>query len=182
MDGRLTIASRGVIRFSMKYLLLIISLWVSAAYAETAKLTQDTQAVKQQVLQLNKDLYQLEKELLSPATTEISYYFSLRGVKDFQPLALEVKTEGIATVSHLYTEREVEALRMGAVHPVASNSIGPGLHRVEIIVRGKDKSGAERHITLNDQVEKQTGPLLLEIVVGDNQGAAEPFVQLDTWQ
>ena len=170
-------------RFFMKYTLLIMSLWIgSIQAAEVATLTQDTQAVKQAVLQLNKDLYELEKQLLSPATTEVSFYLSFRGLKDFIPLALEVNTQGAPSVHHLYTEREVEALRMGAVQPVASRNIGPGLHDVDVILRGKNRDGVEKVISLQEQVEKQTAPLLLEILVTDNQGSTDPIAQLNTWR
>lgn len=165
----------------MKYLLLALSLWVGGVAAETALLAQDAQRVKEQVLQLNKDLYQLEKDLLSPATTEIAFYLSLRATRYFSPLSVEINTQGIPSIHHLYTEREVEALLMGAVHPIASDNIGPGAHQVEVIVRGKDESGAEQVIKMAQQVEKQAAPLLLEIVVSDNRGASAAVMQLTTW-
>lgn len=167
----------------MRLLALLASIMLACmpTHADNgARLTQDTQAVKNAVLELNKDLYQLEQQLLSPATTQISFYFSLRGVKNFTPLALEINASGLPAIHHIYTERQLEALRMGAVQPVTSDNIGPGEHSVAIVVRGKDSKGYEQVLELQETVEKQSEPLLLEIALTDSQGG-HAQVQLHTW-
>lgn len=133
------------------------------------------------MLELNKDLYQLEQELLSPATTQIAIYFSLRGATGFTPFALEVKAGKLPTVHHVYTEREVEALRMGAVQPVASDNIGPGEQTIAVTIRGQDDRGQEQIIAFEETVEKRSEPLLLEVVVTDSSQRGAASAHLTTW-
>lgn len=44
---------------------------------QASQLSTKAASIKQSVLDLNRDLYQLEEELLSPATTRAAVYFSL---------------------------------------------------------------------------------------------------------
>ena len=47
------------------------------ASMQASQLSVKASGIKQSVLELNRDLYQLEEELLSPATTRAAVYFSL---------------------------------------------------------------------------------------------------------
>lgn len=164
----------------MKYLLLILAALSMPTLADSAKLTQDVQAVKNAVLELNKDLYQLERELLSPSSTQLAYYFALRGVDDFIPLSIEIKTENLPPVHHVYTERQITALKMGAVQPLLSTNIGPGEHSMEVTVRGENSRGQEQVIVLNKVIEKVAEPLLLEIAL--NQEQRTVYLELNVWR
>lgn len=161
----------------MNHWLLILAAVPALALADTAGITQDVTAVKQTVLELNRSLYQLEEELISPATTQIALYVSLRSTAGFEPLAIDVQAGQLPPVHHIYTERQIQALRMGAVQPLASSGIGPGHHRVQVTVRGVDSAGREQQLTLEEMVEKTASPLLLEVVIADDAAG----LQLRTW-
>ena len=122
--------------------------------AEEARLGQDIEAVKRSVLELNQQLYALEEDLLSPATTRAAFYFSLSHGEFFEPLSIEIKASGMQPVQHIYTERQVTALRMGAVQPLAQLNMGPGKHDLHVLVRGVDQLGQQRQLVIREQVEK----------------------------
>ncbi len=66
-------------------------------------------------MDLNRDLFILEEELLFPANTQVAVFVSLDVGEFFALDALELKLDGKQVSSYLYTEREVEALHRGGV-------------------------------------------------------------------
>lgn len=165
----------------LRYFLLPLLLQATLVYAEDAKVNQEVAEVKKAVLALNQELYQLEKDLLSPATTQIAFYLSLANGKYFEPLAIDIKAGDLPAIRHVYTERQVQALRMGAVQPLASENIGPGKHNLAVTVRGKDGQGQEQTLTLNAEVEKSAAPLMLEVLLRDDSNTKQATASLRVW-
>lgn len=164
---------------SVLAVLLIAAAMVSQA--NQAEVSEDIRSVKQAVLQLNKELYALEEDLLSPATTRAAFYFSLAYGEFFEPLSVEVTSDDFDPVQHIYTERQINALRMGAVHPLAQMNLGPGNHQLRVVVRGVDHLGQNRELVINEMVEKNEQPLLLEIVIDDNVELKASTARLKRW-
>ena len=163
-------------------LMLGLSLQAAAQQEQqSASLTQDIQSVKQAVLELNKDLYALEEDLLSPATTRAAFYLSLAYGEFFEPLSVEVTSQGMEPVQHIYTERQVSALRMGAVQPLAQLNMGPGNHKLRVVIRGVDHLGQNRELVISEVVEKTDQPLLLEIVILDEGRGKTASARLKRW-
>jgi len=163
---------------------LALSLMASAAGSndrEAANVANDIQAIKRAVLELNKDLYALEEDLLSPATTRAAFYFSLAYGEFFEPLSVEISAQGMETVQHIYTERQVAALRMGAVQPLAQLNIGPGNHLFTVVLRGVDHLGQNRELVIRQEVEKTDQPLLMEILVSDKNQLKSASAELRKW-
>lgn len=165
----------------MKYFWLCVLLLTADVYADRAQLAADVSNVKQSVLELNQALYQLEQDLLSPSTTQIAFYVSLRSGEYFEPLGLEIRAGNLPPVHHLYTERQVQALRLGAVQPVASMNIGPGRHQVQAILKGVDQKGQPKELTITQIVEKTAKPLLLEVVISDMPEQRLAEARLRAW-
>ncbi|WP_320820622.1 hypothetical protein [Thalassolituus sp.] len=151
------------------------------ANAEDAAIRQDVESVKQSVLELNTDLYQLEKDLLSPATTRAAFHLSLSHGEYFEPLSIELSVDGESQIQHIYTERQVKALRMGAVQPLGNVNLSPGKHTVRAVVRGVDHLGQGRELIAEDIVEKTSKPLLTELVIQDFVERQSARVQLKYW-
>lgn len=162
-------------------LLLALTGLPLSGHAEDAQITQDIAAVKRSVLELNKDLYELEEALISPATLRAALYFSLNYGEYFEPLSLEITLPGITPVQHIYTERQVDTLRMGAVQPLAEINLGPGKHPLRAVIRGVDDQGQQQELVLEQVVEKTDKPLLMEIVISDDKDNQSARAQLHVW-
>ncbi|WP_430462584.1 hypothetical protein ACQUQU_07305 [Thalassolituus sp. LLYu03] len=160
-----------------------LALFVISAFAaaEDAQIAGDIAGVKRSVLELNKDLYALEDALLSPATTRAALYLSLLHGEFFEPLSIEVTAEGMTPVHHIYTERQVSALRLGAVQPLAEMNLGPGRHALRAVVRGVDQLGQNRELVVEQTVEKTDKPLLMEVVINDNNERQSASAELRFW-
>ncbi len=165
----------------MKYIIIALTFFTLFANAQQPTLKKDISAAKNAVIELNQELNQLEQELLSPKGTEVAFYFSLRGGQYFVPLAVEISAQGLASIHHIYTEKEVKALRMGAVHPVGKSNIGAGKHKVNIQVKGVNQHGQPVTLAFDSEVEKTSAPLMLEVSVRDDESARKANAQLAVW-
>lgn len=165
----------------MKYLLLCTLLVSGSVFAEDAAIREDVRTVKESVLELNRDLYELERELLSPATTRAAFHVALNHGEFFEPLAIELSIDGDLELQHLYTERQVKALRMGAVQPLGDLNLAPGKHDVTVVVRGINHLGQGRELSITETVMKTGKPLITELVIVDREELQSARVQLKYW-
>ena len=87
----------------------------AAEGTEFHALDADVQDLKKEVLDLNKDLFLLEEELLFPSNTQVAVFVSM-DVGDFFGLdSVELKLDNKNVTNYLYTEREASALVKGGV-------------------------------------------------------------------
>ena len=76
-------------------------------------LDEDVQSLKKQVLDLNRDLFLLEEELLFPANSQVAFFISMDVGEYFDLDSVNLKIDGKEVANYLYTEREVSALIRG---------------------------------------------------------------------
>ncbi|MEQ3692929.1 MAG: hypothetical protein ABNH15_03895 [Alcanivorax sp.] len=165
----------------MKHLLICALLVSGTVFAEDAAIREDVRTVKESVLELNRDLYELERELLSPATTRAAFHVTLNHGEFFEPLSIELSVDGDMELQHLYTERQVKALRMGAVQPLGDLNLAPGKHDVTVVVRGINHLGQGRELSITETVTKTGKPLITELVIIDREELQSARVQLKYW-
>ena len=149
--------------------------------SQASQLSIKAAAIKQSVLDLNRDLYQLEEELLSPATTRAAIYFSLAQGEFFEPYSISVTVDDKQPIQYLYTKRQVNALREGAVQPLSNLNLGPGLHAIKVIAKGMDSNGKKRELVADEKIEKLDQPLYIELKVQDNIEKQSAELLISQW-
>ena len=82
---------------------------------ETRALDQDIQGLKKDVVDLNKELFILEEELLFPANTQVAVFLSMDVGEFFALDTVQLKIDQKEVINYLYTPREVDALLKGGV-------------------------------------------------------------------
>jgi hypothetical protein len=107
---------RGILAGLLLWPLLLAA--ESKAPAESG-IREDVQTLKQQVLELNRDLFLLEEELLFPSNTQISVFLSMNVGEFFQLDSVKIKIDGKEVADYLYTQREIDALVRGGVQQPA---------------------------------------------------------------
>jgi hypothetical protein len=148
---------------------------------QASQLSTKAASIKQSVLELNRDLYQLEEELLSPATTRAAVYFSLAYGQYFEPYSINITVDDKPSIQYLYTERQISALRDGAVQPLSNLNLGPGLHTLKAIAKGVDNNGMKRELILEERLEKLDQPLYLELKIQDNKKLKTAELLISQW-
>ena len=100
-------------------------------------LDRDVQDLKTEVLNLNRDLFLLEEELLFPANSQVAFFVSMDVGEYFDLDSVNLKIDGKEVANYLYTEREVGALHRGGVHRVHMANLKAGEHELIAIFTGR---------------------------------------------
>ena len=78
----------------------------------------------------------------------------------------QIKMDNKIVSQHLYTYKEVEALKFGGVQRIYTGNIKTGDHALVASFIGRSKSGNEYQRSENFTVTKAVGPKFVEIKIG----------------
>lgn len=149
---------------------------------ELKSLDGRVQALKKEVLEINRDLYVLEEELLFPANTQIAVFISV-DVGDFFDLdSVQLKLDDKIVANYLYTRREVEALHRGGVQQLYIGNVTSGDHELVAIFVGKGPNGRDYRRGADVKVEKGLGAKYLELKISDRSIKKQPEFVIKEWQ
>jgi len=155
----------------------------SAAPAGDFKsLDGEVQGLKKEVLDLNRDLFMLEEELLFPANTQVAVFVSLDVGTFFELDSVQLKVDNKEVANYLYTEREVEALNRGGVHRVYIGNLKVGKHELVAFFTGKGPHERDYKRGANLGFEKGVGAKYLELRISDRQSALQPEFRIREWE
>lgn len=125
-------------------------------------LDEQVQDIKNDVLGISSELSLLEEKLLFPSNTEISVFVSLADGTSFNPDAIKLKLDNKNVADHIYSFKEVEAMKRGGVQRVYTGNIQTGSHNMQVSVIGKT-GGSKETNTASHSVTKGVGPQFVEI-------------------
>jgi hypothetical protein len=152
------------------------------ATREFKNLDQEIQDLKKVVLDLNRDLFLLEEELLFPANTQVAVFISM-DVGDFFDLdSVTVKLNNKEVANYLYTKREVEALVRGGVHRLFLGNLKVGEHELVAIFSGKGPHERDYKRGATVEFEKGIGPKFVELQISDRQRKQQPEFVVKEWE
>ncbi len=162
-------------------LLLLLPVSVSAADTPAA-IDEQVQSLKSEVLNLNRDLFVLEEELLYPSSTQVAVFLSLDVGTFFKFDSAQVKIDDKIVANYLYTARELEALRRGGVHRIYMGNLSSGKHELVALFTGQGPNQRDyrRGATLN--FDKSVGPKYIELKIVDKEGKQQPDFQIREWE
>ena len=162
-------------------LLAFLSFTVSAAEKSPA-LEKQVQSLKKEVLELNKELFILEEDLLFPANTQFSIFLSMDIGQLFDLDSVQINIDGKNISNHLYTQREVNALKRGGVQRIYLGNIASGKHELVAFFTGKgpSKRDFKRGTTL--EIEKTSSPLFVELKIIDDLAKQQPQFKTKVWE
>ncbi len=140
-------------------------------------LDEQVQDIKQDVLQITTELSLLEEKLLFPSNTQVSLFVSLTGSEEMILDAMQIEMDGKVVAKHLYSSKEVEALRLGGVQRIYTGNINTGDHALVAKYIGRNASGDEFRGSSDFTVAKAVGPKFVEIIItgGNVAGNAISF-------
>ena len=155
---------------------------IQDADAEASELAKRTEDVKKQVIQLNRDLFLLEEDLLHPASTRLSIYVSMDYGSFFSIDSVKLQLDGKPVTAFLYTGKDVEALKRGAIHPLFTGSISTGKHELVAIFTGIGPRKREYKRAVSLDFEKTTSERAFEIQVVDSSSKIQPEFLIKKWK
>jgi hypothetical protein len=167
-----------------RFLLLLLFLGAacsSVTVADERTLGEQIEDIKQQTLQLNRDLFILEEELLFPSNTQMAVYLSLDVGTFFALDAVKLTVDGTVVANYLYTERQVDALQRGGIHRLYMGNVKNGAHEIVAVFTGRGPKGRDYRRATQLQIEKTSGAKNLELRITDSEALQQPEFSVREW-
>lgn len=168
---------------SFLFIFLLITLTVTSYAADKSPiLEKQVQDIKTEVLNLNKELFILEEDLLFPANTQFSIFLSMDIGQFFSLDSVEVNIDEKNIANHLYTEREIKALKRGGVQRIYLGNISSGKHELVAFFTGKGPSKRDFKRGTTITIEKTSSPLFVELKIIDDLLKQQPIFKTKVWE
>jgi hypothetical protein len=144
-------------------------------------LDQEVQGMKKEVIDLNKDLFVLQEELLFPANTQVAVYVSMDVGAFFALDSVTLKIDNKEVKNYLYTAREAEALLKGGVQEIYLGNLKVGKHELVAFFAGKGpvERAYKRGATII--FDKGVGAKYLELKITDRVSKHQPEFKIKDW-
>jgi hypothetical protein len=151
-----------------------------ASQNEMRSLDDQVQEMKTDVLGIATDLNQLEEQLLFPSNTQVSVFLSLSKQQSFRLDAVQLTIDGALATHHIYSFKELDALKSGGVQRLFTGNVASGEHQLEISIIGKLENGKDYKTSQQFTFSKGADPRLLGIALADPGSGGTP-IQLQDW-
>lgn len=143
---------------------------------------QDVQALKKELVALNRDLFKLEEEILYPASTQVAVFLSVNTGTFFQLDSVTLKLDDKEVANYLYTTREVEALHRGGVQKLYIGNLKSGQHELVAFFTGKGPHDVDYRRGATVTFDKSVGAKYVELRITDKASALQPEFAVRQWE
>src|ERR1700723_180788 len=154
----------------------------AAPAADFETLDQEVQGLKKDVIDLNKDLFVLEEQLLFPANTQVALYVSMDVGAFFALDSVTVKIDNKEVKNYLYTAREADALLKGGVQQIYLGNLKVGKHELVAFFTGKGPQERDYKRGATIAFDKGVGAKYLELKITDRVAKHQPEFLIKDWE
>jgi hypothetical protein len=138
-------------------------------------LDEQVQEVKSDVLSIAQELNRLEEKLLYPSGTQVAIFIALAKGDQMRLDAVRLQIDGQLVAHHIYSFKELEALRKGGVQRIYVGNVATGEHKLEVLVDGKLEGGADFSRTENFTFRKEVKPKMVELTLAGPRSGNTPI-------
>lgn len=149
---------------------------------DTRGLDEQVQGLKKDVVDLNRDLFVLEEELLFPANTQVAVFLSVDVGSFFALDSVQLKIDRKEVIDYMYTPREVEALLKGGVQRLYLGNLKVGQHELVAFFNGKGPNDRPYKRGASLKFDKGIGAKYLELKIDDRQRKLQPEFEIRDWE
>lgn len=143
---------------------------------------KEMQDLKEKLLQVNRDLFILEEDLLFPSSTQVNVFVSYDALEYFQLDGVTLKINDRPISNHLYTERELKAMNRGAVQRLFTGNLPVGEHELVAVVTGVGPEGRDYKRAVSLAFEKTSGTKYIELKIEGDDLRKQPGFRLKQWE
>jgi hypothetical protein len=154
----------------------------AAPPADFKTLDQEVQGLKKDVIDLNKDLFVLQEELLFPSNTQVALYVSMDVGAFFALDSVTIKIDNKVVTNYLYTAREADALLKGGVQQVYLGNLKVGKHELVAFFTGKGPVERDYKRGATITFDKGVGAKYLELKITDRVPKHQPEFLIKDWE
>lgn len=150
--------------------------------ATSASVDGEIQSLKDEVLDLNRELFLLEEELLFPANTQVAVFVSMDVGQFFDLDSVQVRIDDKDVTNYLYTDREVTALHRGGVHRLFLGNLKTGTHELTAVFTGVGPHERDYRRGATLKLEKGIGAKFVELRISDRDSKQQPEFVVREWE
>lgn len=173
---------RGIAIILLSLLVLAMPARAARAQENNERLDEKVQSLKKEVLDLNRELFLLEEELLFPANSQVAMFLSV-DVGDFFALeSVKIQVDGKEVANHLYSEREANALVRGGVHRIYMGNLKAGEHELVAFFTGEGPHVRSYKRGADYTFSKKLGAKYMELRISDKQSKQQPEFIIEEWE
>ena len=145
-------------------------------------LDAEVQELRREVVDLNRDLFMLEEDLLFPASTQIAVFVSMDVGTFFALDSVQIKVDDKEVANYLYTARELEALKRGGVHRIWLGNLKAGEHEIIAFFTGQGTHERDYKRGATLAIEKGVGAKYVELKISDRVRKLQPEFVVRVWE
>lgn len=140
------------------------------------------QKLKDDIIDLNTQIFRLQEELLYPEDSSVVVFLSVEGGNHFALDSVKLLLDDTMVTSYLYTDREVIALKKGGVQRLYMGNVKTGDHQLSAVFTGKGPQGQDYKRAETISLKKEKGAAFIKLVVRDNLDKKQPEFVYEAWQ
>lgn len=149
---------------------------------DASTLEGEVQELKNEIIELNKELAILEEDILTPVSSQTALFLSLDKGNFFSLDGLKVEIDGKVVGHHLYTKNELSALKKGAIQRVLTENLTPGDHEIVIILSGYSIDGRDIKQAASYKFYKPNSKKYIELAIIDDTETQKAQFKFKEWQ
>ncbi|MDP2227360.1 MAG: hypothetical protein Q8J78_07770 [Moraxellaceae bacterium] len=153
---------------------------VSMATAAETSLPADLQSMKMDLLTLNREITQLENELLFPSA-ETAVVVSVEAGSGVKIVDVNLLINDKSAGYHYYSDQEFAALSKGGMHRLYAGNIASGQHTLKATITGYEPNGKDFQRTVTYTFTKGPQRKVVEIKAGDNATRTQGDFRFREW-
>ncbi len=166
--------------------ILVVAYWmlmcaaVASADEAGSSVPSDMQNLKENVLNLNTQLTQLEDELLYPSS-ESALFISIDVGSSVRLVDINVLLDGKHVAYHYYSPQEYAALTKGGMDRIFHGNITTGQHEIKAVITGYDPLGKSFQRIMGYQFVKGKERKFIELHISDDANKSQAEFNFHDW-
>jgi hypothetical protein len=142
-----------------------------------SQLAEEMETLKQALVNLNRDLFILEEDLLFPSSTQVAVYLAMDVGEYFKLDAVELKIDGELATTYLYTDRQVNALFKGGVQRLYVGNVNQGTREITAFFIGTGPENREYKRAVTLEFDKDDEAATVELKIVDSTSKQQPIFE-----
>lgn len=172
-------------------LTLCLGIFLSLGFTDTqaeagnknhSAMENQAQDLKKEILELNRDLFILEEELLFPANTQFTVFLSVDKGNLFNLDSVQLRLNDKVVANHLYTDQELQALLRGGVQRIYMGNLPSGRHELIAYFNGTGPKGRDFRRGTTVALDKSSSPKFVELKITDDSTKHQPKFNVKVWE
>ena len=145
------------------------------------KIIKQAEELKKEMIQLNRELYQFEEDLLYPANSQLAVFLSLSSDSSFVLDSVELRLDDKMVSTYLYKKAEIVALKKGGIQRIYLGSLSDGRHKLTAQFNGQGANNRYFRRKKALSFNKEDDAKYIQMTISESSTNREPLFKVKQW-